>query len=206
MRGKKKKRRKIKQLTVDICIVALALCYLWFFTIYTTQQATDKNTYICKEPIISAQVYNPPGPYSGDEIHLKTNDSCYIIVNLPHDDDRIQNLVDSICSESQPLTMTVWKHFTSGPFNEVGGEFQVCQPVYEVVDLRTQTEVYWNLEEHNREQKEARIGIVIMLIPITLFFGLLMFPFEEIETYKKKIRKYKKKQKKAKQAGTKKGI
>ena len=129
MKERKKRRRKFKKLTVQRCVIILLLCYLWFSGIHTSQLATEKNTYVCKTQIISAEIYNPPGSRFYDEIHLKTKDNCYVIVIDSYRENELEKILYDICSESQPLVMTVWKHFPSTLFNEVGGEVQVYQPL-----------------------------------------------------------------------------
>ena len=79
---------------------------------------------------------------------------------------------------------------------EIGGKLQVCAPVYQVVDLRTESTVYWNLEDHNRKQKSERNLMIILYSLLSFGVMLIFFPFEDIDEYRKIIWKHRKKKRK----------
>lgn len=197
----KKRKEKNGYFNFQTVFLIFVICYIWIWAFYTTQPATEKNTYVCTTQIVDVEIHNRSSRGEYDEVHLKSKEQYFVLVTNWCDNDKTQALANRILSEESSFTLTVWEHFALTPFDTRNGKWKICQ----IANLCSGTENYWDVESFNYWQKNDRIiAMVVATLVSVIFLPLLFFasPFEIIEKCKKRMRKYKKKQKKAKQGGT----
>ena len=110
-------------------------------------------------------------------------------------------LAEKILSDNQPFTLTVWKHFPQYLFDLKTFDVSLRQ----VVDLKSNTDVYWSVDKHNKYQKRERIAGVIAGIFFSVFVigvDILEFYIGGYDRYRKKKQKEKTKKHRRKQFPT----
>jgi len=179
----KKRKEKNRSLNFQTVFIIFALCYIWIWAFYTTQLATEKNTYVCTTQITDVEIYDSIRGY--DEVHLKSKEQYFVLVTNWYDNEKTQALANRILSEESPFTLTVWEYFALTPFGIRDGKWKISQ----VVNLCSDTSNYWDINNHNHEQKIDRIIAIVVAIIVSIVFLPLLFlegTFERVEKYKKK--------------------
>lgn len=173
----KKKKKKKKKIELHIQALLFHVFLILFFGVVGviflsgSPPATEHNTYTQNEIIEDVKIkclYHR----GVDKVYLFSKDHRYIIHTRWRDEDKTNELAEQILSSEPEFTITVWKHFTTNipSIIDNGGW------TYQVVDLRNDTDVYWNIEDHNRYQKKEGRITLILGIPLFIFFeGSLLY-------------------------------
>ena len=156
---------------------------------HVTQPATERNTYICSEKITNVEItfaYHR----GNDKLYIYTESGYYMLCPSWRNETKSTQLAEKILSDNQPFTLTVWKHFPQYLFDLKTFDVSLRQ----VVDLKSNTDVYWSVDKHNKYQKRERIAGVIAGI----FFSVFVIGVDILEFYIGGYDRYRKKKQKEK--------
>lgn len=161
------KQTNVRLMRLSIAATALILFY-WVWMLYITQSAAPSNTYEWQESVQSIEVQ--PAYHRGtDKAYIVTQNHCYMLDLGWRDAARSYELAQAIRTSSEAVTMTVWEHVPKYFF-----DFRVgIGAVHQIVDLRDDTNIYWNIEKHNDYQRRERIagsmaGVFLLLVVVGL--------------------------------------
>ena len=152
-----KTTRKITRMILNITFATLFLALYWIWLLYITQPATENNTYKFSKPITDIEI-NLAYHRGTDKLYIISQDHCYMIDTGWRNEEKSSTLAQSILADEQKYTITVWDHAPKSLFDIKGNNVSVRQ----VVDLRNDGNVYWNISNHNNYQRTERITGVIL--------------------------------------------
>lgn len=164
-----KKRKLVKTILIAIVFTLLVLFY-WVCMFYVTQSATQSNTYKCSEKIVDVEI-KYAHHRGNDKLYIITEKNDVYMLNMGwRNENKSYELAKKILYSNKNCTLTVWKRFGIDLFSIFGlGEInlQLCK----VVDLRNDTDIYWDIENHNSFQKSERVfgiigGVFLSIIAI----------------------------------------
>ena len=148
----------------------VVLFWVWLF--YVTQPATESNTYKIDEKIEDIEI-RFASHRGSDKLYLLSQNHCYMLDTGWSNKDKTNELASAILS-SDDFMVTVWKHLPKSLFEMKGNSVYV----YQVVDLRNNRNIYWDITTHNIFQRSERIVgtvIAILLSIITTIFDVFVF-------------------------------
>lgn len=153
---KKKLRKNRKKIVRDGFLIVLLL-FFWAWLFYTTQPATEENTYQRCETILDVEVHL--AHHGGrDELYLISQNHRYMLDTTWRNENKSYKLAETILSGNRNYTITVWEHFPRHLFEIIRGK---SIQVYQVTDLRNGENIYWNIADHNSLQRSERIAGII---------------------------------------------
>lgn len=163
---------KLKQTNaylMRLSIVATVFILLyWVWMLYITQSAAPPNTYKQQELIQSIEVQT--AYHRGtDKAYIITQNNCYIMDLGWRDATRSYEFAQAIQTSSEAVTMTIWEHVPKYFFDLRVG----IGAVQQIVDLRDDSTIYWNIEKHNDYQQRERIAGSIAGVFLLLFVVVL---------------------------------
>lgn len=186
--------KKMKQDTKDLLMVvvyAIPVLFLIVSMFYITQPATEANTYVANENIIDVK-FEPTGKGGGQILYIITANKRYMLDTGWNGANEDYELAENILSSNQQFSITVWKKFNPHISVIFGPEIWT----YQIVGLRDHTNVYWDIDHHNKYQKSERIAAVIASVLLLLAYAWLFIWMCPRSGTKKKKGKSKKKRKK----------
>lgn len=168
----KNKARKILKKS----LIAFLIIYYWIWMLYTTQPATDNNTY--KQAVFIQDIEINYAYHRGnDRINIISNDNSYILVANWRNENKTNTFVEELLTENDKVSITVWKHIPPTIPSFIKNGFSVLQ----IVDLRAENNIYFDIVEYNSSQTIERIcGIIggFFLTLVILIFNNLEFVFK----------------------------
>lgn len=147
----KKSKKTTGNLALIIILTVLVLLY-WAWLFYMTQPATISNTNKHHINIIDIKV-QVASHRGNDKLFILSNDCTFMLDTGWQNKDKSYQLAEHILADEELLTITVWKHFPMNIFSIYDESFIT----YQVIDLRSESNVYWNITNHNQRQKSERI-------------------------------------------------
>jgi len=163
----KEKQKSNKPILIVVFLTLLVLFY-WSWMFYMTQRATEVNTYSCCEKIIDVKI-NFAHHRGNDKLYIITENHSYMLDTGWRNENKSYKLSKNILSTNQNCTLTVWRHFPKSLFDFKKSNVHL----YQVVDLRNDTDIYWDITNHNSIQKKERTfgilgGIFLSIIVISI--------------------------------------
>ena len=160
-------KKRINLLLVSVFITAGMVVY-WVWMFHVTQSATSYNTYYRQEKISEIKI-RAASHRGNDKLYVFTQSNHYMLDTGWQNQAKSKELANSILSTNDPITVTVWKHFPKW-FRDPPG---VSWKVEQIVDLRSDSDIYWDILKHNEFQQRERVfgivfGVIISMI-IVLF-------------------------------------
>lgn len=137
-------------------ILIVLLLFFWVWMFYTTQPATGENTYQCCETILDVEI-DLAHHRGKDKLYLISQNHRYKLDTGWRNENKSYELAETILSSNQNCTITVWEHLPSHLdiiYMIRGKSIQV----YQVTDLRSGEDVYWDIADHNSFQRSERIA------------------------------------------------
>jgi len=148
--------------------VTLLMLFYWAWLFYMTQSATEANTYKRCETIIDVEI-RLASHRGSDKLYIISQNQCYMLDTGWRNKDKSYELAENLIFGGQDCTITIWKHIPKSLFDIRENSVQV----YQVVDLRNDSVIYWDIESHNNYQKTERIAGIIA----GAFFSVLAVAF-----------------------------
>lgn len=171
-----KKVKKHANLTLTSILTTLLVLFYWVWLFYMTQSATPSNTYQSQEIICEVKI--KPAYHRGkDKLYIFTQDNCYMLDTGWRNEDSSHQLAEYILSSDEAITVTFWEHFPKRLLDSNNDTNKVQQ----VVDLRNDCNVYWDLSEHNNYQQRERISGIIA----GFFISIIVATFDFFVWYTK---------------------
>ncbi len=168
-------------------LIALVIVFYWIWLFYTTQPATDNNTY--KQDIIINDIeINYAFHRGNDSINIMTDDNSYLLFVNWRNEQKTNAFVEELISENNEISIIVWKHAPTTIRSLVKNDFSVLQ----IVDLRTNDNIYFDVADFNNNQSIERIFGVIggaFCTMVILIFNKLEFVFKLLGKIKLKNKK-----------------
>lgn len=155
---------------LKMLLIILLLIIYWVWMLYTTQAADASNTYQIQEEITAVNIRRAVHRGS-DTLYISTPSYCYKIDTGWQNESMSNSLAQSILSTAGPLTITIWERYPIHVFDTVDSDCKVRQ----IVDLRNEISVYWDILEHNRYQKHERIVGAIAGIFISIISAIFLW-------------------------------
>lgn len=148
-----------------VCNLILLLCFVWM--IVTTQQATTANTYSLEATIVDSYIRNIPS--RADKVYFKTSEGDFWIT-WNTGDKYINSFVDEISDEPSVCLIVLNNSYD---FIITGHEMK------EVVDIRSDTRIYYSATDYNKSQKDNRIAgicsFVLFFLIFNTYFSVIFF-------------------------------
>lgn len=169
---KKSTKNKAKKI-LKKSLIAFLVIYYWIWMLYTTQPATDSNTY--KQEVFIQDFEISYAYHRGnDRINIISNDNSYILVANWRNKNKTDSFIKELLTENDEVSITVWKHTSPTIPSFIKNGFNVLQ----IVDIRTENNIYFNIADYNNSQAIERICGVIggaFLTLVILIFNNLEF-------------------------------
>ena len=108
-----------------------------------------------------------------DKLLLFIENECYLLDTGMRSEDRTLNLAKEIKNCDRPVELTVWEHIPKS-LSDMLNTSSVS--VKQIVDLRTEAETYFDIEDHNAYQRREKLsglfgGLwVIAIVLVFLYF------------------------------------
>ena len=167
-----KKTRRDNYGVLTGAFLTFLVVFFWAWLFYVTQPAKECNTYKTHEIIEDVEV-RFASHRGSDKLYLLSQDHCYMLDTGWINKDKTNELVTSILS-SEDFTITVWRHLPKSLLEIKGNSVYV----YQVTDLRSYRNIYWDITTHNafqRSERVAGIAIAILLSLIITVFDVFVF-------------------------------
>ena len=168
-------------------LIALVIVFYWIWLFYTTQPSTDNNTYKQKIFIEDIEI-NYAYRRGNDRINITTADNSYILFANWRNEKKTNAFVEELISENNEISIIVWKHTPTTIRSLVKNNFSVLQ----IVDLRTNDNIYYDVTDFNNNQSIERIcGVIggVFCTVVILIFNNLEFVFKLLGKIKLKNKK-----------------
>lgn len=183
---KKSAKNKTRKFSKKVFIVLLLLFY-WSWLLYSTQPATDNNTYKQKIFIEDIEV-NYAYHRGNDRINITTADNSYVLFTNWRNEKRTDTFVENLLLENDKVSITVWKHTPTTIRSLIKNGINVFQ----IVDIRTKNNIYFDVSDFNNNQSVERLCGVIggaFCTVVILIFNNLEFAFKLLGKIKLKNKK-----------------
>ncbi len=183
---KKSTKNKARKISKKVFIILLLLFY-WSWLLYSTQPATDNNTYKHKIFIEDIEV-NYAYHRGNDRINITAADNSYILFANWRNEEKTNTFVEELISENNEISIIVWKHTPTTIRSIVKNDLSVLQ----IVDLRTKDNIYFDVADFNNNQSVERLCGVIggaFCTVVILIFNNLEFAFKLLGKIKLKNKK-----------------
>ncbi len=157
-------------------LIAFLIIYYWIWMFYTTQPATDSNTY--KQDVFIHDIEISYAYRRGnDRINIISSDNSYILFTNWRNKNKTNTFIEELLSENDEVSITVWKHTPITIRSLVENGIYVLQ----IVDIRTEKNIYFDVADYNSNQKIERIcGVIagVFLTLVVLVFNNLELVFK----------------------------
>lgn len=168
-----KKVRKKYKLTHVGCLAIFLLLVYWVWMFYSTQSATEQNTYKCSETVIDIDI-RLASHRGSDKLYIVTEHNRYMLDTGWRNKIKSHDLAKNILARDQDYEMIVWKHIPKHLSEAKATGLQV----YQVVDLKCDEYTYWDITSHNSFQKVERItgiiaGVFLSIVTTTFNFFVM---------------------------------
>lgn len=168
-----KYKKTFKQKNKKLLALFLACELIWLFVFgvlfFSTKQATPQNTHIVNTKIIDINTdYLQRNGYT---VYLQTTEESYFInwvsYNESYSERNPDNALKGLINEySVRITCLNAPKKTIFPNNNI----------LEIVDIRTESKIYFNIDDYNKSMKENRVfGFIPLFIFWLLFTGVFIF-------------------------------
>ena len=166
-------KKGINLLLVSVFITACMVVF-WVWMLHVTQPATASNTYYHQERISEVEI-RAVSHRGNDKLYIFTQSNHYMLDTGWQNQEKSKELANKILSINAPVTVTVWEHFPKWFRDPIGISWNVEQ----VVDLRSDSGIYWDILTHNKLQRRERTsGIVSGII-----FSVIIVLYDFIACY-----------------------
>ena len=183
---KKSTKNKAIKIPKKVFIILLLLFY-WSWLLYSTQPATDNNTYGHKIFIEDIEV-NYAYHRGNDRINITTADNSYVLFTNWRNEKKTDTFVENLLLENDKVSITVWKHTPTTIRSLIKNGINVFQ----IVDIRTKNNIYFDVSDFNSNQKIERIcGVIagVLLTLVVLIFNNLELTYKLLGKFKLKNKK-----------------
>ena len=154
---------KHKRIIAGSVVSFVAISLLWAWLIYITQPASPHNSYQCNEYIEAVEVFF--AYHRGtDKVLVCTNNGSYLLDTGWRNQQKTISLANQLQSITKNVKITIWEHVPKHISNPTTSLFWEKQ----VVDIRTDTTVYWSISAHNTYQHRERISAIILGSGLTI--------------------------------------
>ena len=154
-----------------IITATIVVLVYWIWMLHVTQLATNANTVQRQEKIsdVKIQLAHHRGT---DKLRVFTSNGDYILDTGWRNNAKSSNLANQLLNSNSFVTITIWNHFPKWIMDS-SNPLQVQQ----IVDIRSNSEVYWDIATHNNYQQSERISgcitgffLLIMITPFVLLW------------------------------------
>ena len=180
---KKSKKKKLKRNKKNIirlfvtAIVAELICVLYLLCIlYFTQPATDFNTFkvtaVIDKAVLDHRFWSRN--LSERRIFVYLDGRRYILDLEDHrnySNQQVKELCDKLNRTDKEIKFTIWKHYCKYLFDE---KYLFNKKVEQIVDIRDDTEIYYEHTVFNKYQKIERICGVILLVIVWIVVSVVI--------------------------------
>ena len=171
-KSKVKKKRDGKKI---IAFLPLILCLLYLvWMLYITQSGTDMNTY---KTSVNFTEYNTIEWGYSDYLYL--NDDTYMMFfGSNKNPESVKVLGEDLVSASGEVEITVWERSPRWFIDAVKSD---NLKVKQIVDIRDNTTVYYDISEHNDFQHEERVyGIILFVFVFLVSVFWMVFSLDKL--------------------------
>ncbi len=171
-KSKVKKKRIGKKIIAYLLLILCLLYLVWM--LYITQYATDSNTY---KTNVSFTESNTIGWGHTDYLYL--NDDTYMMFfGSNKNPESVKVLGEDLVSASGEVEITVWERYPRWFIDAVKSD---NLKVKQIVDIRDNTTVYYDISEHNSFQHSERVsGLIMFVFVFIIALGWMIFLLDKL--------------------------